>query len=151
MELGVSTLLGPEVEGNRSEFVDQRVGEAVLAKVDGLEVSVAGVAAFDADVWELVGGIDRKFGMIFLVAAGADDAAELPFAETESTEQVAACAVAHGTQDAQRRFAAAKRAERVGVILELKRNAGADEFGVGLEKGESEKFGGVGRRLRGLI
>ena len=140
MELGVSALLRPEVERDGGEFVDEGVGEAVFAEVDGLEVGVASVAALDADVGELLGGIDRKFGMVFLVAAGADDAAELPLAETESAEQVAAGAVAQLPQHAQRGFAAAERAQRVRVALELKRNPGADEFGVGLKKGEGEKF-----------
>ena len=125
----------PEIEWNRGDFVDEGVGEAVFTEVDGLEVGVASVATLHADIGELFGGIDRQFGMVFFVATGADDAAELPLAETESTEQVAAGAIAQLPEHAQRGTAAAERAQRVSVALELKRNPGADEFGVGLKKG----------------
>lgn len=142
MELSVSALLRPEVEGDRGEFVDERVGKAVLAEVNGLDVGVACVAALDADIGELVGGIDRQLGVVFLVATGADDAAKLPLAQAESAEQVAAGTLAQRTQHGQRGFAAAERTQRMTVALELKRHPGADEFGVGLEEGEGEKLAG---------
>ena len=47
--------------------------------------------------------------MIFLAAAGTDNAAELPFSETEATEQASAATVALLAKDGERRFAAAKR------------------------------------------
>jgi hypothetical protein len=132
MELDVSALLGPEVERDGGDFVDQRVGEAFLAEVDGLDVSVASVAALDPDVGKLGCGIDGKLGMIFLVAAGTNNAAELPLAETEATEQIAAGSIAEGAKHAQSRSAAAERAQGVSVAFELERNAGADELGIGL-------------------
>jgi len=89
--------------------------------------------------------------VVFLVAAGADDAAELPLAKTESAEQVAAGAFAQRTQHGQRGFAAAERAQGISVTLELKRNPGADEFGIGLKEGKGEKLAGIGGLFRGLI
>ena len=147
MELGVSALLRPEIEWDGGEFVDEGVGEAVFAEVDGLEVGAASVATLDADIGELLGGIDRQFGMVFFVATGADDAAELPLAETESTEQVAAGAIAQLPEYAQRGTAAAERAQRVIVARQLKRNPGADEFSVGLKKGHCQEFTRIGGRL----
>jgi hypothetical protein len=131
-ELDVSALLGPEVERDGSDFVDQRVGEAVLAQVDGLDVSVANVAALDTNVGKLGRGIDGKLGMIFLVAAGTDDTAELPLAEAEATEQIAAGSIAERAKHAECRVAAAERAQRVSVAFELERNPGANELGIGL-------------------
>jgi hypothetical protein len=131
-ELDVSALLGPEVERDGSDFVDQRVGEAVLAEIDGLDISVASLAALDANVRELGCGIDGKLGMIFLVAAGTDDTAELPLAEAEATEQIAAGSIAERAKHAECRVAAAERAQRVSVAFELERNPGANELGIGL-------------------
>ena len=82
MEFHITVLLRPEVERDRGEFVNQRVGQAVLGEIDGLDVIVAGVAAFDAYVRELFSCIDGKFGLVFLAAPSANDAAKLPFAET---------------------------------------------------------------------
>jgi len=100
MEFIVSVLLRPKVEWDGSEFVDERVGQAVFAEINGLEVGAAGIATLDTDVGELLGGIDRQFGVVFLIAARTDDAAELPLAKAESTEQVAAGAVAEGAKHA---------------------------------------------------
>ena len=86
MEFGVTVLLRPEVEGNRGEFIHYGVGQAVLREIDGLNVGVAGVAALHAYMSELVSLIDRKFGLVLLAASGADDAAEFPLAQTETTD-----------------------------------------------------------------
>ena len=140
MELGISALLCPEVERDGGQFVDKRIGQTVPAEVDGFEVGVTGIAAFHADVSELLGSIDRKPGVVFFITAGTNDATEFPLAETEPAEQVAARPVAHRAQNAQAWFAAAERAERGSVALELEGNAGADEFRIGLQKGEDDEF-----------
>ena len=111
MELYVPVLFCPEIERDGSQFVDNRDGQAVLAQIDGLQVGPASIAAFHADVGELGGGINRQLEMVFLFAAGTDDAMELPLAETESAEQVAAGSVPHLPQHAQPWFPAAERAE----------------------------------------
>ena len=149
MELGVSVLLRPKIERNRGQFVNQRVSEAVFAEVDGLYVGAAGIATLDADVRECFGGIDGQFGVVFLAAAGADNAAEFPLAQAEATDQVSAGAVALWAKHARDRLAAAEWAQGVGVALELQRNLYTNEFRVGLKKGEGEELAGFGRDLSG--
>ena len=78
MEFGVSALLRPKVKRHRSKFVDERLGETVFGQIDGFYVGLAGVAAFDPDVWEGFRSVDGQLGMVFLAAAGTDDAAEFP-------------------------------------------------------------------------
>jgi hypothetical protein len=104
MEFYVSVLLRPEAERHGSEFVDQRISEAILSKVNGFYIGLADVAAFDADVRECFGGVDRKFGMVFLAASWADDAAELPFGEADPAEQATAASVALLAKHAERRL-----------------------------------------------
>src|SRR4029077_17542501 len=72
MELGVTVFLRPEIQRDRGEFVDKRVGQTVLREVDRLDVGLAGVAALDANVGECFGGVDGKLGVIFLAASGTD-------------------------------------------------------------------------------
>ncbi len=55
---------------------------------------MAGIAALHSQVGELVSGVNREFGLVFLAASGTEDAAEFPFAETETAAQIAASAVA---------------------------------------------------------
>ncbi len=147
MEFGVSMLLRPEVERNGSEFVDQRVGQAVFGEVDGFDVGLASVAAFDADVGKLLGGVDGKLSVVFLAASGADDAAELPFGQAEPAEQAAAAAVALLAQDAVGRFAIAERAQRMGVTVKLQAGLGARELGGGLKKCQHQEFLGISGRV----
>ena len=149
MELGVSVLLRPKIERNRGQFVDQRVGEAVLAEIDGLDVGAAGIAALDPDVGERFGSIDGQFGVVFLAASGADDTAEFPLAQAEAADQVSAGAVALWAKHARDWLAAAEWAQGMGVALELKRNVCTNEFRVGLKKGEGEELAGFGRDLSG--
>src|SRR5579862_5471613 len=113
MELGVAVLLRPEVERDRREFVDQWIGQAVFAQVNRLDISVASIATLHPDVGKFFGGINRKLGMIFFIAAGADDAAKLPLAQAESTEQIALRSIAQRTKHAHHRLAAAKRTQGV--------------------------------------
>ena len=86
MEFGVTVALRPEAERDRGQFVHQRIGQAVFCEINGLDVSVANVAALDSYVRELVSSVDWQFGWIFLATSGAGDAAELPFAETETAD-----------------------------------------------------------------
>ena len=101
---------------------------------------MAGVAAFDSHVRKLVGGIDRKFGLVFLAACGTDDAAEFPFAETETADQIAARTVALRAQDGDGRLAVAERTQRMAVAVKLQRSAGADELSIRLEKSAAQEF-----------
>jgi len=147
MEFGVSVLLRPQVKRNGGEFVDEGVGKAVLGEVNGLHVGLASVAALDADVREFFGGVDRKLGVVFLAASGADDTSEFPFREADPSQQAAAATVALLAEDAERGFAVAERAEGMGITLKQQRSAGADEFGVRLKKSEHEEFLGIGGRV----
>ena len=135
-EFGVPVLLCPEVEWDRGEFIHHWISQTVLREVDGLDVSVAGVAALDAYMGKLFGSVDREFHLVFLAASSTDDAAEFPFAETKPADQVAARAITLGTQDAEGRLAIAERTQRIGVTVELQARPRADEFGVRLKKSQ---------------
>ena len=147
MEFGVSVLLRPEIKGDRGKLIDQRFGQAILGHIDGLDVGLAGVAALHPNIGKRFGGIDGQFGVIFLAASGTNDAAELPFGKAEAAEQAAAASIALLSEDAERGFAIAERAEQRRVALQLQRSAGAGEFGVGLEKSKHEEFLGIGGRV----
>jgi hypothetical protein len=137
-------LLRPEVERDGGEFVDQGVGETIFREVDCFDVGPAGVAALHPNVREFLRRVDRKFGVIFLAAAGTDEAAELPLGEAESAEQAAAASVPLLAEDAERRLAIAERAERRCVAFQLQIRLRADKFGVWLKKSEHEEFLGIG-------
>ena len=119
MKLGIAALLRPEIEWNRGEFIDQGNGQTVLAQVNRLDISVACIAAFHPDIRKLFGSINRKFGMVFFVAAGADDAAELPLTQAESTKQIAPRSLAQRTKHSHHRLAAAEGAQRISIVLKL--------------------------------
>ena len=82
----VALLVGPEVEGGGGNFVDHRIGQAVLCEVDGLQILFAAIAALDANVVEVLSAIDPELAFVFFSASGADDAAELPLSEAEGTQ-----------------------------------------------------------------
>ncbi len=147
MEFGVSVLLCPQTERDGRQFVDEWVGKAVLGEVDGLDVGAANVAALDADVGELGGGVDRKLGVVFLAASGTDDAAELPLREAETAHQAATAAVTLLAEHAGRRFAIAEGTQQRRVAFQPQRCARAREFGVGLKKSKHEEFLGIGGRI----
>ena len=149
MEFGVAVFLRPQIERDRGEFVDQGVGEAVLSEIDGLDVGVAGIAAVDPHVGELVSGVNRQFGSILLTASRTDDAAKPPFAQTETADKTAARAIALWAQDAEGGLAIAERAERAGVAVEFERKATAHEFCARLKKSEGEEFLGSSGRFVG--
>lgn len=149
MEFGIPALLRPQVERDGREFVDQGVGEAVFCEVDGLDIGLTTVAAFDANVREGFGGVDGKLGVVFLAASRTNDAAELPFRQAETAEQAAAGAVPLLAKDAQRGFATAERTQGMSVAIKLQSGAGAGQFSVRLQEGEGQKFSGIGGRLAG--
>src|SRR6202166_4710877 len=99
MEFGITMLLRPKIQRNGSQFVDERLGEAVFSHVDGFDVGAATIAAFDPDVRQRIRGIDGKLGMIFLGAAGTDDPAEFPFGEAETTKQSAVASISEAAND----------------------------------------------------
>jgi hypothetical protein len=103
--------LCPQIEWNKGEFIDERIGESVFREVDGLEIGAAGIAALDADVREAFGAINRKLGAILFLASRADGAAVFPFSKTKTTEQIAA-SVALLAQNACGRLTMAQRALR---------------------------------------
>src|SRR6202051_1444104 len=119
MEFGITMLLRPKIQRNGSQFVDERLGEAVFSHVDGFDVGAATIAAFDPDVRQRIRGIDGKLGMIFLGAAGTDDPAEFPFGEAETTKHSAVASITEGTKDGSNGFAIAPRAERLDITLKL--------------------------------
>lgn len=137
MEFGVTVFLRPQVERDGCEFVDQRVGQAILREVDRLDVSMAGVAALHSHMGKLFGSVDRKFGLVFLAASRTNHAPECPFGTTESADQAAACPVALLAENSERRLAIAERAHRMVIAVDLQSSPGDDEFRVGLQEGES--------------
>jgi len=144
MQFGVTVLLCPQIKRDGGQFVDQWIGEAALGEVDALDVGLAGVAALDADMGQLGGSVDGKLSVVFLTAAGTDEAAELPFGKTETAEQAAAASVALLAKQGYAGLAIAEWAQRVGVALDLQIGLGADEFGVRLKESEHEEFLRIG-------
>ena len=140
MEFGVTALLRPEIEWDRGEFVDHRIGQAIFREINRLKVDVAGVAALDAHVGKLISSIDREFGLVFLAASSTDDAAELPFAQTQTADQVAPRAIALLAENADTGLAIAERAQRMAVSVELQACVRADEFSIRLKKSEGQEF-----------
>src|SRR5579863_9357945 len=69
VQLGVAVLLRPQVERSGSEFVDYRLGAAILREVDRLNVGLADIAAFHANVVEVAGRVDREFLVVLLAAS----------------------------------------------------------------------------------
>src|SRR5579863_2011284 len=112
-------LLRPQIQRDGGEFVHQGISQAVLGEINRLDIGMTGIAALDTYVGKLLGGVDRKFGLVFLATSGTDDAAEFPFAETETTDQVATRAVSQRAQDAERGLAIAEWANRVSVAINL--------------------------------
>jgi hypothetical protein len=103
--------LRPEVEWDRSEFVDQGVSQAIFGQVGGFDVCTASVATLDAYMRELGGSVDRELGLVLFSACRANDAAELPFTETEATNQITAGAVALLAENAEGGPAVTERTE----------------------------------------
>src|SRR5271168_1668465 len=101
---------------------------------------MARVAALDANVGKLFCGVDREFGLVFLAAPCADDAAEFPFREAETADQVAASAVALRAQNSEAGFAIAEWTNRMSVAVQLQANAGTDKLSVRLKKSEGQEF-----------
>ncbi len=133
-------LLRPEIEWNRSQFIHQRVRQAVLCKIDGLDIGVAGIAALNADVGKLFGSVDRKFGLVFLAASRADDATEFPFAEAKAADQVASRAIALGAKHGKGGPPITERAQPVAITVELQARPQAGELSAGLKKGVRQEF-----------
>ncbi len=98
LQLGVAVLAGPEVERGGGQFVDQRFGAAVFRQVYALDIGLAGVTAFHANVVEVAGGEDGKPFIVLLAASRADDAAKLPLGQAERTDQGARAAISHRPQ-----------------------------------------------------
>ena len=146
-KFGVVALLRPEVERDGCEFVDQGVGQSVLGEIRRLDIGVASVAAFNANVGKLSSGVDRKLGLVFLSARRTNDPSELPLTETETAKQVAAAPVALLAQNTEAGLAIAERAQRMGIAFELQPSVGADRFRVRLEKCDGEEFVGDVRRV----
>jgi hypothetical protein len=149
MEFGISALLGPKVERDRGQFVYHRLGQAVFRQIDGLNVGPAGVATLNPDVGKCFGSIDRELSMVFLAAAGTDDAPELPFGKAEAAEQTAAASIALRAKDRQHRLTITEGAKRIGVTLKLQPSTPAGELGVRLQEGQGKEFFRLGRRLIG--
>jgi hypothetical protein len=148
-DLFVAVFSSPQIQRDAGEFVDDRIGEPGLGEVDGLEVTLAAVAAVDPDVRKLVGGVNRKFLVVFFSAVGADEAAEIPFSQAEGTDESPLAAVAQGTKHGDAGFASAERAHGARVSVRVGFGAEAREFGIGLEERAREEFvrrgSGVGR------
>jgi hypothetical protein len=146
-DLFVAVFSSPKIQGDAGEFVDDRIGEPGLGEVDGLEVTLAAVAAVDPDVRKLVGGVNRKFLVVFFSAVGADEAAEIPFSQAEGTDESPLAAVAQGTKHGDAGFASAERAHGARVSVRVGFGAEASEFGIGLEEGAREEFVRRGRSV----
>src|SRR4051812_49213628 len=147
----VLMLRRPQAQGDGGELVDHGDGAAVLRHVDRLDVVMAGVARFDADVRVLLGDVDGELFDVLLAAGGAYDAPEVPLRGTERADQRALAAVSHGSQDAHLRPAGADGTEK-GRFMDLPRLGVIGEMlGVGLQERPGDQLlGGIeGRRTAG--
>src|SRR6266496_2457006 len=95
LQFGVAVLAGPQIERSRSEFVDHWLGAAVFREVDGLEVCLAGIATFHANVVEVAGRKDREILVVLLAASGTYDSAKLPFGKAERADHRSRTAIPH--------------------------------------------------------
>src|SRR6266568_3667125 len=83
LQLGIAVIAGPQIEGSRGQFVNEWLSATVLGHIHGLDVGLAGVATFHANVIEVSGRIHREILVVLLAASGADDAAKLPLGKTK--------------------------------------------------------------------
>src|SRR5260370_34400159 len=83
LEAGVAMLMRPECKGNGGEIVDQWNGVAVFCQVDSLEIELAGVASFDADVGQLLSNVDRQLGFGLFATRRAMNPPKFPFLRTK--------------------------------------------------------------------
>lgn len=150
-QLFVAVFSCPKIQRDAGEFVDDGIGEPGLGEVDGFEVALAAVAAVDPDVRKLVGGVNRKFLVVFLAAVGADEAAEIPFGQAEGADEAALAAVAQGTKHGDAGLASAERAHGARVSVRAGFGAEASEFGIGLKKGAGEEFVRRGRSVGRVV
>ena len=144
MQLGVSVLFSPKAERNGGQFVDHGLGETVPGEVNGFHIGLTTVAAFHPNVGKGIGGVNGKLGVIFLAAAGADDAAEFPFRKAETTQKATPATVALLPQNPERRFAITERTHRMRVAFKAQAGAGPDELCVRLQKSESQEVARLG-------
>jgi len=132
---------GPDVEGDRCDFVDYWNCVAVFGQVDGFEVGVAGFAGVDADVVEFAGDVDGELFFVLFAAGGADHAAVLPFCRAEGTEEPALGSFAFAAQNGSDRARVAEGTDGVGVFVDDVAARG-EIFGVGLQQDSREEAGG---------
>src|SRR5258708_27161976 len=109
LQLHVSLLLRPQVERDRRHLIYDRFGQPALRKVHRLDVALAAVASFHADVLEFLRGVDRELRVILFPASLTDDPPELPFRQAKRTHQRTLAAVSHRTQNTQTWFPFATR------------------------------------------
>jgi len=82
-QLGIFVFLRPQVERDARQFIDDWNRVSVFGKVDGFDVSVAGVAGFYPDVVELASNKNRQQVFILFAATGTDDPAKVPLGGAE--------------------------------------------------------------------
>src|SRR5208282_2363373 len=83
LQLRVSLLLRPQVKRDRRHFIHDGFGPPAFRHVHRLDVGPATVASFHTDMIELLGGIDRKLGVVLLPASWTDDPPKLPFRQAK--------------------------------------------------------------------
>src|SRR6185312_593191 len=132
--LRVLVLRRPQALGDGRQLVDDGDGAAVFRHVNRLDVVVAGVARFDADVRVLLGDVDGELFDVLFAAGGADDAPEIPLRGTERADQRALAAISHGPQDADLWPAGADGAEERRVVDLRLLGVIGEMLGVGLQE-----------------
>ena len=79
LHLHISVLVGPEVQRDRRQFVNNRHRKAVLGEVDCFDVVATGIAPFNSNVVELTRCVNRELVDGLFPTGGAQNSSVCPF------------------------------------------------------------------------
>src|SRR5438270_7135693 len=80
-------LFRPKAQRDRRQFIYNRNCIAVLRQIDGLDVMMAAIAGFNANVLELVSSVNYQLLDVFFPARGAQQPPEFPFVRTKTANE----------------------------------------------------------------
>jgi hypothetical protein len=140
-EAGITFLVSPDGQRNSRQFIDCRYRFSVLRHIDALDVGLAGVAGFDANVIGIFDQKDRKLFPVLFAAVGAFDPAKLPFGGAQRADEAALSAVPLPAQNGCHRLRAAEWTG-AGGRQGVRGSPARQILGVGLHQSASEESSG---------